>query len=77
VNDFKLTLRAARINCGITQAEAAKNVGVSRQTLNSWENGHTQANDFQFNLLSEMYGIPQDLIVVPKKTDTTRTKKIR
>jgi DNA-binding XRE family transcriptional regulator len=77
VNDFKLTLRAARINRGITQAEAAKNVGVSRQTLNRWENGHTQANDFQLNLLSKMYGIPQDLIVVLKKTDTTRTKKIR
>ncbi len=36
---MKVTLKAARINVGMTQAEAAKSIGVSRETLVNWESG--------------------------------------
>lgn len=38
----KLTLKAARINAGLTQKEAAKKLGVSYQTLSRYENEPTK-----------------------------------
>ncbi len=35
-----LKLKAARVMCGMTQAELADAVGVSRQTINSLEKGN-------------------------------------
>lgn len=34
-----MTLKAARINKGLTQAEAAKLIGVSKATLSNYERG--------------------------------------
>ena len=35
----KVTLKAARVNCGLTQKEAAKILGVSVDTLSKYERG--------------------------------------
>ena len=37
MNDLKITLKAARVNAGLTLEEAAKTLGISRSTLISWE----------------------------------------
>lgn len=34
----KITLKAARVNAGLTQKEVAEKMGVSVQTINKWEN---------------------------------------
>lgn len=34
---MKLTLRAARVNAGLTQTEAASALGVARETVSRWE----------------------------------------
>lgn len=39
---MKLSLKAARVNAGYTQAVFAKMVGVTTKTVGSWENGMTQ-----------------------------------
>ena len=36
---MKITLRAARINKGLTQKEAAKKIGISPDTLANYEKG--------------------------------------
>ena len=33
----KITLKAARVNAGLTQKEAAKKIGISYQTLSDYE----------------------------------------
>nr|DAT97885.1 MAG TPA: Helix-turn-helix XRE-family like protein [Caudoviricetes sp.] len=33
----KITLKAARVNAGLTQKEAAKKIGISYQTLSEYE----------------------------------------
>jgi transcriptional regulator with XRE-family HTH domain len=38
---MKITLRAARVNVGLSQKGAADRLGVSNKTLCSWENGKT------------------------------------
>ena len=36
------SLRAARLALGLTQQELAKRFGVSRQSINNWENEHAR-----------------------------------
>lgn len=38
---MKVTLKAARINKGLSQEEAAKKIGVSVDTLSNYERGFT------------------------------------
>ena len=59
---FKITLAAARVNCGMKQQEAAKALGVMPQTLRNWEKGKTSPNFAQANKLCELYGVPYNLI---------------
>lgn len=35
----KMTMKAARVNVGLTQADVAKALNVSKKTVCSWENG--------------------------------------
>lgn len=38
---MKVTLKAARINAGLTQAEAAQKLNVSKDSISNWERGKT------------------------------------
>ena len=37
----KITLKAARVNAGLTQKELAEKIGKSETTIVKWENGQT------------------------------------
>ena len=37
MQEYLVTLEAARVNAGLTQAEAATKIGVHPQTLAKWE----------------------------------------
>ncbi len=62
---FQLTLRAARVNGGFTQTEAAKQLGIHRYTLARWENGRVSPSVDQFKALCDLYGCPVDHIFLP------------
>lgn len=70
-----ITLRAARVNKGLTQAEAAEKLGVKRETVFNWENGKTMPNVAAINRIVELYGVPFDEIVFCP--DITPKAKIR
>lgn len=38
---MRITLAAARVNAKLTQAAAAKEIGVTKKTLINWESGRT------------------------------------
>lgn len=59
----KLTLKAARVNVGYTQKEAAKELGVSNVTLGNWENGTAFPDIQQVGKLCELYGVSYDNII--------------
>ena len=62
----KLTLRAARVNAGFTQKEAAARLGVSNGTLCNWENGISFPYIQQVYKICELYGVSLDnLIFLP------------
>ena len=56
----KITLRAARVNAGLTQHEAAKRVHKSTMTIVNWEKGITTPSYADLILLSSIYGWPAD-----------------
>ena len=56
----KITLRAARSNANLTQAEAAKKIGVSRDTIANWESGKTSPSVERFRQIESVYGVSYD-----------------
>ena len=59
----KLTLKAARVNAGFTQEEAATRLGISPATLGNWEKGVSFPDAQQINAICALYGVSyEDLI---------------
>ena len=54
---MKITLKAARINAGLTQKDASKVIGVSPQTLSSWEKGTTYPSVIDMENMRKVYNI--------------------
>lgn len=56
----KITLKAARVNIGLTQAQLAEAVGVNVNTIKNWENGKTFPRQPMIERICEVVGIPYD-----------------
>lgn len=65
---LQITLAAARVNAGLTQAAVAKKLRVSTQTIINWEKGKVSPRIPEITLLSQIYGIPTDNIILSKKS---------
>lgn len=65
--DFpKIKLKAARVNRGLSQKEAAEAIGRSKQTIINWENGKTGIRYKDLVALSELYEIPVEYLEIPE-----------
>jgi transcriptional regulator with XRE-family HTH domain len=63
---LKISIRAARVNAGLTQVEAADLLGVSEGTLVKWESRPELIPAYRQRAISETYQIPIDnLIFLP------------
>lgn len=64
-----LTLKAARINAGLTQKEAAKALGVTDITLHNWEKGNRIPNTKNVIKIMKLYNIESfnDLIFIEQE----------
>ncbi len=58
----KMTLKALRVNVGLTQKEGSKRIGVSQKTLMNWEKGNTYPNQKQIEKICEVYDVSYDYI---------------
>ncbi len=65
--DFKITLKAARVNASLTQEDVAKQLHKNKQTIVNWENGVTEIKVRDLFALSELYGIPVEYLEIPEK----------
>lgn len=59
----KITLKAARVNVGLTQKEAAAQLGVSNKTLGNWENGLSMPNVKNVAAICSLYGVGYDNLI--------------
>lgn len=66
---IQISLAAARVNAGMTQADVAKTLGVGKQTIVSWEKGKSEPKITQSRELSRLYNIPLDCIFLPQKSN--------
>ena len=62
----KITLRAARVNANLTQVEAAKAMGKTKQTIVNWESGASSIKYTDLLKLSELYQIPIENLLIPE-----------
>lgn len=57
---MKITLKSARVNANLTQLEAAKRLGVTRETLSNWETGKSYPSVVKFKVIEKVYGVSYD-----------------
>lgn len=66
---LQITLRAARVNAGLTQKDVAKKLRLNKQTLVNWENGLSEPKLSQARKLCGLYGLSIDNIFLPKQSN--------
>lgn len=59
---FKWKLRACRVQAGLYQREAAEALGISEVSLVSYEKGRRSPGMDLGQKMSELYGIPLDMM---------------
>lgn len=61
-----ITLKAARVNKGLTQKQAAENLGVTAEVVGNWERGITFPKVPMIKKIEQLYGVSySDLIFLP------------
>ena len=61
-----LSLKAARVNCNLTQEEAARIIGVSPKMLSDWENAKSFPSVKRLPAILRAYNVGyDDLIFLP------------
>ena len=60
---LRISLAAARVNVDLTQAEVAKALHISPNTLVAWEKGKSEPTVSQGRALAELYKIPIDSLI--------------
>lgn len=66
---IRVTLKALRVNEGLSQAEAAAKVGVSSDTWSNWENSKTFPDVSEVESILSAYGVNyDDIIFLPRNT---------
>lgn len=69
----KISIRAARVNAGFSQKEAADRLGVCNKTLGNWEKGVTFPPADKILAICGLYGVSYDhLNFLP--TDSLKAK---
>lgn len=63
----QMTLKAARVNAGLTQKEAANELKVSNKTLGKWENGDSIPNAKYIEPICNLYSVSYDNIIFLSK----------
>lgn len=60
-----ISLKAARVNASMTQAEVATRLHKSKQTIVNWESGKTKVSAADLVKLCDIYKISPDFISLP------------
>ena len=60
--NIQISLKAARVNAGMTILEAAKAIGIGKDTICKWEKHPEYVNPLYQEKISHAYKIPIDCI---------------
>ena len=70
----ELSLKAARVNAGMSLEEAAKSLGCAKSTLISWEKGRTYPNVPNLKKIEEVYKVDIAFIKFNQHYSLTRKR---
>lgn len=59
---LQISLRAARVNAGLSANQAAERIGVAVSTLRNWEAGKTYPTKPKIDRICEVYNIDFDVL---------------
>ena len=62
----EISIRAARINAGMSQRQLAEKLGVTPTTVSAWERGKKEMRPAYFYAISQLTGISVDHLVCPE-----------
>jgi len=65
---IRISLKAARVNAGLTMDDVCKAMNVSKATVLNWEKGYTLPGADKAVQLSELYNLPLENISFCKKS---------
>lgn len=63
---MKIKLKALRVNAELTQKEAAEKLGITKRTLQKWEDYETSPTGVQLSRIANLYGCTLDDIFLPE-----------
>ena len=72
---MKVTIKAARVNAGLTQAEAGELSGIGREAIHAIELGKRYIKVGEMDVLCAIYKCTQDDIILPHKLTKSDTKE--
>ena len=75
MSEFKISLRAARINAELTQKQVAKLMGRTKQTIVNWESGKTEISFGDVLRLCQVYDVPVEYIRLPVFSDENSSSR--
>ncbi len=62
---LKISLKAARVNAGLSQIDVCKALKKTPQTIVNWENGKTKIDYGNLETLCRLYNIDRKYIFLP------------
>lgn len=65
---IQISLAAARVNAQLTQEQVAAKMKVGKRTIINWEKGIAIPSFADISMLSDIYKIPIDNILLSKKS---------
>lgn len=64
---MQISIKGARVESSLTQAQTASEMGVTKETISNWERGVTSPTAPQLMKLCEIYGVKVTDIFLPDK----------
>lgn len=72
----KLTIRAARVSAGYTQETMAKAIGLTREYINTLENGRAPFTKTILLAWSKLTGFEVDDFILPETSAQRQTEEV-
>ena len=76
MQNFKISMKAARINKGYSQDKAAFLLGISKATLVNYEKGYTAPKLKVAKMMATLYGIPFDMLDFSVRKSSVKSNKV-
>lgn len=71
MESFKISLKAARVNAGLTAKSVSEKIDKTEKTILNWENAKTPISAENFYDLCNLYKIDPDFVEVPSQEDNS------